>query len=344
MNKLLTVVVPAYNAEAYLPYNLNSLCLGEVQEELEVLVIDDGSTDRTGEIADHYARHFPAIVRVIHKENGGHGSGINEGIARAAGRYFKVVDADDWVDKEAFLSLIEALRSAEEDAVVSGFYWVFDDGSGCEAGFRKKAEIKEPFRGVIYHKTYSFDSIADRIYLKMHGLTWKTELLRRIPKKIDEHCFYVDAEYILYPIPYVETVRFVPEFVYQYRIGREGQSVSPEKMRLLESHYDRVLNSLLQFYEACLNGKFRCSKEKQRYLASVIARIAAGKMKIQLSAPASRKCGRELRTFDQLLKSHYPEIYHSNQNWAVRLLRASRFTLYPLAEAALRMKHSFKRR
>ena len=146
MEKLLTVVIPAYNAEAYLAYTLDSLCgafqsnrtagkTGDAErqnllEKLEILVIDDGSKDETGKIADGYAGQYPEIVRVIHKENGGHGSGINCGIREARGRYLKVVDADDWVDPEAFLNLLAALENSQDDAVVSGFYWRFDNGSG----------------------------------------------------------------------------------------------------------------------------------------------------------------------------------------------------------------------
>ena len=119
--KLLTVTVPAYNAEAYLDTCLTSLCQAEVLGELEVLVIDDGSTDGTGVVAERYAARYPETVRVIHKENGGHGSGINRGAEEARGTYFKVVDADDWVEKEAFLRLMEFLRETETDIAASGF-------------------------------------------------------------------------------------------------------------------------------------------------------------------------------------------------------------------------------
>ena len=180
-------------------------------------------------IADQYAKIYPDTVRVIHKENGGHGSGINCGIREARGRYLKVVDADDWVEPEAFSNLLDALAHTSDDAVVSGFYWRFDNGSGEESSFPSKAEMKEPFKGVKYGKSYVLDGIADQVYMKMHGITWRTEILRQMPLSIDEHCYYVDAEYILYPIPWVRTVSFLPDFVYQYRIGRAGQSVSPEK-------------------------------------------------------------------------------------------------------------------
>ena len=163
MKKLLTIAVPAYQAESYLRTNLDAFCQTEFLEKIEVIVIDDGSTDRTGSIADEYAEKYPDTVKVIHKENGGHGSGVNAGIDAAEGLYFKVVGADDWVEKEPFSHLLENLEAQAKkekpgsDAVVSGFYWVYDDGTGQECNFRRKAEIKEPFSGVEYGKDYRFD-------------------------------------------------------------------------------------------------------------------------------------------------------------------------------------------
>lgn len=343
MDKLLTVVVPAYNAENYIRNNLDSLCIREVERELEILVIDDGSTDKTGTIADEYANRFPDMVRVVHKENGGHGSGINCGIRMASGRWFKVVDADDWVERKAFCSLLAFLGEIDTDAVMSGYLWAFDDGRQEETHFKRKAEFQEPFPGVEYKKIYSFDDIAEKLYLKMHGLTVKTALLRENRIKIDEKCFYVDTEYILYPIPHIKTIAFLPDFVYQYRIGREGQSVDPAKMRLLQHDFDRVFNSLLKFYEACCNGKFCCTEAKRNYIASVIARVAAGKIKILLSCPICAARKRELKAFDRLLKISYPKIYDSNRNRAVALLRASRFFLYPAAALALRIRNHVKK-
>lgn len=390
MEKLLTVVIPAYNAEKYIEYTLDSLCAGcfgesrknsedeesiwtkkkensEIQtmmraekpelwtgrnwsDYLEILVVDDGSKDHTGEIADRYAGQYPEVVRVIHKENGGHGSGINCGIQNASGRYMKVVDADDWVDPEAFAHLMEALKNCQDDVVVSGFYWRFDNGSGEESSFPKKAEILEPFPGVKYGISYKFDGIADQIYMKMHGITWKTEILRKMPLSIDEHCYYVDAEYILYPIPWVKTVSFIPDFVYQYRIGREGQSVSPEKMIKNKENYDRVMESLLSFYRLYQDGKLigkdetkiSCSQEKLQYLENGIARVAAGRVKILLSLPADKKVKHTLIQFEGELLRNYPEIYHANRNKAVKLLRVSRYGLYRAAVWTLsKMNRSF---
>ena len=109
--KYLTITIPSYNSEQYLERCLDSLILPRGwMEHIEIIVVNDGSTDRTGEIADDYVRRFPDTVRVVHKENGGHGSGVNAGLALATGRYFKVLDSDDWFDEHAYRELAEKLE------------------------------------------------------------------------------------------------------------------------------------------------------------------------------------------------------------------------------------------
>ena len=94
--KLLTFAIPCYNSQDYMEKCIDSILVGG--EDVEILIIDDGSKDRTAEIADDYAKRYPTIVKAIHQENGGHGEAVNAGIRNATGIYFKVVDSDDCVD------------------------------------------------------------------------------------------------------------------------------------------------------------------------------------------------------------------------------------------------------
>ena len=105
--KLLSIAIPCYNSQDYMEKCIESLLVGG--EEVEILVVDDGSSDRTAEIADAYAAKYPTIVKAIHQENGGHGEAVNAGIRNATGLYFKVVDSDDWVNKEAYIRILETL-------------------------------------------------------------------------------------------------------------------------------------------------------------------------------------------------------------------------------------------
>ena len=129
--KLLTVTVPCYNSQDYMENCINSLLTG--RDRVEIIIIDDGSRDNTGAIADAYAEKYPDIVRVIHQENGGHGEGINQGLRHAAGTYFKVVDSDDTVSKEfpAFLDMLEDCEArGGVDLAVTNYYYVHSDGVG----------------------------------------------------------------------------------------------------------------------------------------------------------------------------------------------------------------------
>ena len=337
--KILTIVVPTYNAENYLRDNLDSFKLAEVLTDIEVLIINDGSTDNSLKIAEEYVRRYPDTYKVINKENGGHGSGINYGIKYAQGIYYKVVDADDWVDAEAFVHLVNYLKKSRSDIVYSGFLWAYDRGEKCKEEFERKAEFNKPFKSVVYQKEYKFDDIAEKnLYIKMHNMTIKTGILKNHNIFIDEHCYYVDAEYITYPIPYVETISFIDDFVYLYRIGSTGQSIGIEKMQKNEKNYNKVLNSLFKFYEQ-LDRDIICTEVKKRYIARVIARIVAGKVKIMLSFPTSEQMKKQLITYDNNLKQDFPEIYYSNINKAVKFLRITNYIFYKTVSILVRRKY-----
>ena len=122
--KLLSVVIPAYNVEKYINQCLHSFVVKRILPFIEVLIINDGSNDATYDMAAAYERQYPDTFKVITKQNGGHGSAINMGIKEATGKYFKVVDGDDWVDPQALTALIETLRISNSDVVFHNFYWV----------------------------------------------------------------------------------------------------------------------------------------------------------------------------------------------------------------------------
>ena len=124
--KLLSIAIPCYNSEAYMVKCIESLLKGG--EDVEILVVNDGSSDRTAEIADAYAEKYPTIIKAVHQENGGHGEAVNAGIRNATGLYFKVVDSDDWVNEEAYAKILhtlgELVRGPETvDMLISNFVY-----------------------------------------------------------------------------------------------------------------------------------------------------------------------------------------------------------------------------
>lgn len=225
---LLSVIVPAYNSADYLDRSLESL-IG-FGDSLEVVVVDDGSTDTTPAMADDWAARHPGVVRVIHQANAGHGGALNTGIAQARGTHLKVLDSDDWLDRRALVALLNQLgadRAAGRkiDLVVSNYVYE-------KAGKAHKVVIR--YHNVLpVGRVFGWESMRrcrQDQYLLMHSLVYRTELLRDSGLVLPEHTFYVDYLYSFVPLPLVRTIRYLDVDLYRYFIGREDQSVNEPVM------------------------------------------------------------------------------------------------------------------
>lgn len=233
--KLLTVTVPCYNSQDYMEKCIQSLLPGG--NRVEIIIIDDGSKDNTGKIADEYARKFPDIVRVIHQENGGHGEGINQGLKHATGTYFKVVDSDDTLSPD-FPKFLDALEECERqggvDMVVTNYYYVHSDGDG-DRSINYSAVLPEN-RIFTWEDTKPF-----RVYqmLTIHSSTFRTEIMRKWEHPLPKHVFYEDNLMIYQTIPYVRKMYYLNADLYRYWIGRPEQSV--QSAALAKRHADQIL-------------------------------------------------------------------------------------------------------
>lgn len=222
--KHLTITVPCFNSEQYLERCVDSLVIGG--EDVEIIIVNDGSTDRTGEIAERYARQFPDIVTVVHKENGGHGSSVNTGLALASGMYFKVVDSDDWLEEDAYLELLKEIEGwcaagSGPDLLICNYTY-----NHLDQGTEKTIHYKNVFP---VNKVCTWDQIGvfhPSQYLVMHALVYRTDILRKSKIVLPEHTFYVDNLFAYCPLPYVETLYYMDTNLYQYYLGREDQSVN----------------------------------------------------------------------------------------------------------------------
>ena len=331
MDKILSISIASYNVEAYLEECLESFVNSKIMDDLEVLVIDDGSSDSSPEIAQWYVDKFPDTFRLIRKENGGHGSTINKGIEVASGKYFKVVDGDDWVNTGNLIRLVEKLKTVDSDIVATNYTWI-----NCETKLPEKRQ-EDPFRDLEYGREYQFDEIADRTIIDMHAMAVKTELLREMNEKIDEHTFYVDVEYILFPIPYVKTVLFLEEDVYQYRLGMPGQSMSIKKMQKnLKNH----LKVLFRINDYCEKMKDKATPAQMNYMNRIVAQTLVSQMKIYISFPLDRKMKKNIIKLDSYFYHHNRDAYDKVANRAVWLLRRTNYRLYPLAVLAFRNRRN----
>lgn len=222
--KLLTVVVPCYNSAAYMHKAIESLLAGG--EEMDILVINDGSKDETAAIADRFAQEYPSIVRVVHKENGGHGSGLNKGIEMGLGIYFKVVDSDDRLDKDGLMGLLDILRqhtAPEQQLDLIVHDYVYD------------REEKQAVFGMSYHtvmpqnKAMTWDDVKHFPLSKqfmIHSLVYRIQMLRDMGLVLPEKVFYEDNIYIYRPLPFTKRILYYHAPVYGYFIGRADQSVN----------------------------------------------------------------------------------------------------------------------
>lgn len=319
MQKVLTITIPSYNVEKYLKQTLDSFLSPEILEEIEVLIVDDGSKDRTAEIGKAYERQYPQTFRVISKENGGHGSTINRGIQEAKGTYFKVVDGDDWVHTEDFVKLVKALKNCTAQYVVTNYYEV-NDVTGEKTPVDYKV-LKEK-------EIWSFEEAGRRKQIAMHALVIQTSILKENQIRLDEHCFYVDVEYVLYPIPYVETVQFLDLFVYMYRLAVMMQSVSIQGyQKHMQNHIDVILHLTDFFQEYAKTG----TKGKIDYIGKRIAQMVGDQITVFMSFPEKdREIQQKFLAFDRELKEKSPEIYRRSgeESGTLRLFRKMNFKCY----------------
>lgn len=216
MNKLLTISIAAYNVSSYINDTLDSLIDAEIIDYLEVFVIDDGGNDNTLEIAKEYENKFPNSIHTIHKTNGGYGSTVNYSIEHSTGKYFKLLDGDDWFDKNGLRNLINILKSTESDVVVTPFY-IGPDKDSMKLNKRKWMNLNGVQKNVKDIHDTSFP---------MWCITYRTECLKKANLLLPEKRLYTDQLYNAIPFEFVNTVLFCSIPVYSYRFGHTGQSMS----------------------------------------------------------------------------------------------------------------------
>lgn len=246
---------------------IDSLLIGG--EDVEILIVDDGSKDGTAKIADEYEAKYPTIVRAIHKENGGHGSAVNTGIENAKGLYFKVVDSDDWVREQPYRKILDTLREMTEngtplDMLISNFSYE-KEGEKHNKVMRYRHALPE-------NRVFGWNEVKHfhkGQYILMHSVIFRTRLLRDCGMKLPEHTFYVDNIYVFEPLPFVKNLYYLDVNFYCYYIGREGQSVN-EQIMISRIDQQIKVNKIMVDYmvenQAKLAGKRKMRKYMLNYL------------------------------------------------------------------------------
>ena len=243
MNKLLTIVIPCYNVEQYLAECLDSILAPEYNAVLEVLAINDGSKDGTLALAREYEAKFPEILRVIDKPNGGWGTVINLAIAEARGRYFKILDSDDWFDKAAFTEFMAALKTCDADIFASNYTTIHGDIK----------RVGEKYDEALCHRMLTIEEYAAHthgtLHLPMTNITIRKQILTdnniQLPPR-----YYGDICYYMYAIANAATLYITNINLYQYRRANEEQSTNAAGYRRLYKNYIDVMKLIIAYYDS----------------------------------------------------------------------------------------------
>lgn len=300
--KVLSFVIPAYNSEQFLDKCIPSFLAREVLDQLEILIVNDGSTDATAETAEKYCRLYPGSVRLISQENKGHGGALNTGCAAATGKFWKPVDADDWVETQNLPEFVRFLEQCDSDVVLTHHNTI-----DISTGEVRKWKSYPPEFG----KSYSMEELMAqwRSYyrsLTFHGITYNTAFYREHGIRLSEHVFYEDYEFATFPCCHAKTVTPLDLFVYDYRIGDVNQSVSDASRLKRIGHLETVLQRMLQENQNAAD----LSQGGRDYVAMKTQELLLSYLTTVLLVEPDKKKGRKMaRDMVQTLRDGIPQAY-----------------------------------
>ena len=254
--RTLTFLVPCYNVEGTVRRCIDSMLVDSILNDIEIVAINDGSTDSTIDILREYEKKYPSVIRVIDKPNGGWGTAINLGIREAQGKYLKEVDSDDWVCSENLENYINALKKSECDYIATEYFDFFNTDS---------SQLLHSYQRECYNQSLSIADFWNN-YPKawgfpIHSVTFRTALLKEINLTVGDR-YYCDLEYILYPLPYIKTITVIDIPISIYFHGSDEQSTGPAGYKKHYKDYidlaKRIVNFSNSLPEATIEPVKRC--------------------------------------------------------------------------------------
>ena len=275
MEKILSIIIPSYNSQKFLDKGIPTFLDSAVLDSLDIMIVNDGSTDATVSVAEKYCQMYPDSIRLISQPNKGHGGALNTGCAAAVGKYLRVVDADDWVETQNLAPFVEFLRSCESDVVLNHYRTVdISNGEIKERRLPEEAFSKPMTLGHMMENRVNYEQL-----LALHAMTYRTDFYREKGIQLTEHVFYEDVEYTTIPSCFAKTISCVDLFLYEYRIGDVQQSVSDASQLKRIGHVEKVLERLIREYGRIQDQleegqrKYYCTKTRSlllRYLTTVL--------------------------------------------------------------------------
>lgn len=338
--KLLSIIIPSYNTSRYIDSTLPSILEHEYNNLLEIIIINDGSTDATKEKAERFYKLYPDVVKVVNKENGGHGSGINRGIQEARGHFFKVIDGDDYVETRELIRFLNQIKNIDADVIISPYTTVSAMTSVEKIMMPTNFRFVKKENGIEYNRLYDSDNILPYIYGTIHAITYKTSLLKEhfSDVKVSEKIFYEDNEYCLFPMAFVNKVYLSDCNVYRYVIDQANQSVSSENRKKRIDHQIMVMENILIHYKKLfLNNSSEVTKD---YAYRVIGRHVYSIFETyMLFNDNALKRRIELKNIDQKIKRECRDVYlEANIYPVVKMMRLSNYFLYRIIRRYLQKR------
>ncbi len=328
--KILTVSVAAYNLGDMIRENLDSFIKApkKVLDKIEILVTNDGSTDDTPKIVKEYAKKYPKSIILINQKNQGAGSTVNSGIKHATGKYFKMIDGDDWVESINLESIISKLEKTDADIVLTDMLTYNESVKRItdRSGYNLKEDTD-----------LKFTDVCNTIDIQMHNTMYKTELLKKNKIKLDNG-FYTDIEYVLLPLPFVKKIAYFAEPLYVYRIARSGQSMSKASMRKNAKQHALVLKRLIDEYDKVRKN---LAAETDKYLTTAIGRVANTELRVKLLIEEPKEAKKDsIKDFFAWVESYGgKEIYKSFlKGRKARILKLTKFKAIPYLERLIEKK------
>ena len=275
MEKILSVIVPSYNCREFLEKGIPTFLDPEVLDNLDIIIVNDGSTDDTAAAAEDFCRQYPGSIRLINQVNKGHGGALNTGCAAAVGKYLRVVDADDWVETKNLKPFVAFLRSCESDVVLTDYDTV--DISNGEVKIRNMPP--ETVGREMTLEELMQDRVNNEQILALHGITYRTDFYQGCSIQLTENVFYEDVQYTTIPCCFAQTLTYAGMLIYHYRIGDVNQSVSDVNQLKRIGHVEKVLERLMEEYDRVKDTmdpgqhRFYCIKVRSlllRYYTTVL--------------------------------------------------------------------------
>lgn len=317
--KILTISVAAYNVEKYIKKTLDSLIYDKILDKIEVIVVDDGSTDNTIQILREYESKFPYVFKIIHKTNAGYGSTVNYSIKNASGKYFKLLDGDDWYDTDGLKSLIYELEQTDVDIVFNPFNKIINGKIISGISFDNK----------YFGREFGIEELDINEGIPMHSATYKTSVLKESGLILKERMFYTDNYYVSIPLTRVNTVKFLNFPVYNYRLGLSGQTMN---RAVNIKHIDDLKEISLDLIDYF--SKIDTSCKSYNYLCTRIAATCTDYFAILLTLPISKESLIQIKEFDKFIKIKSSPLYERMANLerkaskTIHMIRNSNYCLY----------------